>query len=215
PVELPAVVSCDRVHPARTVTEQPDAGVCHFIGAAIRQLRAQQEAALALDQRCQSAAALAALQGVRFPVAEAAAPVDYCRAFMDRDSAGNPATLTGPAALPAPQAAGPQMGVQRSSRCPVTVDVQVDPLVADQYIHVHCRPAADLFRAPVLADQDVNETANRRPDPAFCLALPPLSCQPVGAGGAISTSNAVAPDLPADAGFAAAQRFGDFRLAVI
>ena len=90
--------------------------------------------------------------GIGVPIPDAAAQVDYFRAFFDGYSILDLATPLDTALALAPLLLTSQVGVTVATVDFISIDMLVDPLGANAWHIIIFQVATDLLRAPVFAD---------------------------------------------------------------
>lgn len=135
------------------------------------------------------------------PVSQAGAVLHDGRAFVNGTTVGKPSSaVIGPVAFLA-QLLAAQVTVEVAALALVLQDVQVDPFVADENLLLLRHPEADLLRAPILAEQALDQapvcTGDTWPD----LGITAANRQLVGLRGPVTFQTTIAPQLPADRGF--------------
>ena len=101
---------------------------------------------------------LLADHGICFPIPNAAAQVDDCRAFLNGYSILNLATPLDAAIALASLRLTSQVGVKVATTSLIGIDILLNPLRADAWLIIIFKVTLDLLWAPALADHLCNSS---------------------------------------------------------
>jgi hypothetical protein len=108
-----------------------------------------------------------------------------------------------------------QVGMEITATALVRIDILVDPFVTDMQSLLDRRPAADLLRTPLLAQQTLNPFPSSGGNPRLGLGLAAGQSQVLRLLRAVAAKTPVAPDLTADRGLVTLQHDGNLALVVL
>jgi len=195
--ELPSIVISDGMDAVPVRGERPFNGLAHRPGLFGFRRGEDRVARSPFDQGQDGAPMAFTDEGVALPVADPGFALDDDGTLFDADPARDaaPAVLGAIALLPFLPAA--QMRVQIAALEFVLIDTQVNPFVADRDALLLKQAARDLLRAPVPAEEGLDQTPGGRADPGPGLG------GPAGQGLLMGLDRAVPPPPPVSCEFTA------------